>query len=114
MTWHWHCRCPRSTSSCIEAWDRNRDQLVLGISKEKIEGGLYHRLRDLFGFKPELVLYDRRQHATSGPASNGDGRRHARPQISRRAGHLCVQEGFGSPFGEWSRAVPNRITSEQD
>ena len=27
-------------------------------AKEKIELALYHRLRDLFSFKPDLVLYD--------------------------------------------------------
>ena len=27
-------------------------------AKEKIEVALYHRLRDLFSFKPDLVLYD--------------------------------------------------------
>ena len=40
----------------LEAWYRTLDQLV--AAKEKIEVALYHRLRDLFSFKPELVLYD--------------------------------------------------------
>jgi transposase len=40
----------------LEAWYRTLDQLI--AAKEKIEVALYHRLRDLFSFKPELVLYD--------------------------------------------------------
>jgi hypothetical protein len=36
----------------LEAWYRTLDQLV--SAKEKIEVALYHRLRDLFSFKPEL------------------------------------------------------------
>jgi len=42
--------------SQLEAWYRTLDQL-LG-AKERIELALYHRLRDLFSFKPDLVLYD--------------------------------------------------------
>jgi len=44
-----HCRQ-------LEAWYRTRDQLV--AAKEEIEVALYHRLRDLFSLKPDLVLYD--------------------------------------------------------
>jgi transposase len=40
----------------LEAWYRTLDQLV--AAKERIEVALYHRLRDLFSFKPDLVLYD--------------------------------------------------------
>jgi len=40
----------------LEAWYRTLDQLH--AAKDKIEVALYHRLRDLFSFKPELVLYD--------------------------------------------------------
>jgi hypothetical protein len=40
----------------LEAWYRTLDQLHAG--KDKIEVALYRRLRDLFSFKPELVLYD--------------------------------------------------------
>jgi transposase len=40
----------------LEAWYRTLDQLV--AAKDKIEVALYHRLRDLFSLKPELVLYD--------------------------------------------------------
>ena len=45
-----------STSSSSKAWYRTLDQLV--AAKEKIEVALYHHLRDLFSFKPDLVLYD--------------------------------------------------------
>jgi hypothetical protein len=44
-----HCRQ-------LEAWYRTLDQLV--AAKEEIEVALYHRLRDLFSLKPDLVLYD--------------------------------------------------------
>ena len=37
-------------------WYRTLDHLVL--NKDEIEVGLYQRLRDLFDFEPELVLYD--------------------------------------------------------
>src|SRR5512144_1023298 len=40
----------------LEAWYRTLDQLV--AAKDRIEVALYHRLRDLFSFKPDLVLYD--------------------------------------------------------
>jgi transposase len=40
----------------LEAWYRTLDQLYK--AKERIEEALYHRLRDLFSFKPDLVLYD--------------------------------------------------------
>ena len=42
--------------SQLEAWYRTLDQLYK--AKERIEEALYHRLRDLFSFKPDLVLYD--------------------------------------------------------
>jgi transposase len=37
-------------------WYRTLDHLIL--NKDDIEVGLYQRLRDLFDFEPELVLYD--------------------------------------------------------
>jgi transposase len=40
----------------LEAWYRTLDQLH--AAKDRIEVALYHRLRDLFSLKPELVLYD--------------------------------------------------------
>jgi transposase len=53
--WHQHKRV-RVHFQQLEAWYRTLDQLV--AAKEKIEVALYHRLRDLFSFKPDLVLYD--------------------------------------------------------
>jgi transposase len=53
--WHQHKRV-RVHFKQLEAWYRTLDQLV--AAKEKIEVALYHRLRDLFSFKPDLVLYD--------------------------------------------------------
>src|SRR6478736_6263548 len=53
--WHQHQRV-RVHFQQLEAWYRTLDQLV--AAKEKIELALYHRLRDLFSFKPDLVLYD--------------------------------------------------------
>ena len=51
--WHQHKRV-RVHFQQLEAWYRTLDQLV--AAKEKIELALYHRLRDLFSFKPDLVL----------------------------------------------------------
>ena len=53
--WHQHKRV-RVHFRQLEAWYRTLDQLV--AAKEQIEVALYHRLRDLFSLKPELVLYD--------------------------------------------------------
>jgi transposase len=53
--WHQH-RLVRVHSTQLEAWYRTLDQLHR--AKERIEVALYHRLRDLFSFKPDLVLYD--------------------------------------------------------
>jgi transposase len=53
--WHQHRRV-RVHSQQLEAWYRTLDQLA--AAKEQIELALYHRLRDLFSLKPELVLYD--------------------------------------------------------
>jgi transposase len=40
----------------LGAWYRTLDVLIK--AKDKIEVALYHRLRDLFSLKPDLVLYD--------------------------------------------------------
>jgi transposase len=40
----------------LDAWYRTLDQLH--AAKDKIEVALYHRLRDLFSLKPDLVFYD--------------------------------------------------------
>jgi transposase len=40
----------------LDAWYRTLDQLH--AAKDQIEVALYHRLRDLFSLKPDLVLYD--------------------------------------------------------
>jgi hypothetical protein len=53
--WHQRNRV-RVHFSQLEAWYRTLDQLL--AAKEAIELALYHRLRDLFSFKPDLVLYD--------------------------------------------------------
>jgi hypothetical protein len=53
--WHQYKRV-RVDFRQLEAWYRTLDQLV--AAKERIEVALYHRLRDLFSFKPDLVLYD--------------------------------------------------------
>jgi transposase len=53
--WHQRNRV-RVHPSQLEAWYRTLDQLYK--AKERIEEALYHRLRDLFSFKPDLVLYD--------------------------------------------------------
>jgi transposase len=53
--WHQRNRV-RVHPSQLEAWYRTLDQLYK--AKERIEEAQYHRLRDLFSFKPDLVLYD--------------------------------------------------------
>ena len=53
--WHQHRRV-RVHSTQLEAWYRTLDQLHR--AKERIEVALYHRLRDIFSFKPDLILYD--------------------------------------------------------
>jgi transposase len=54
---HWHQRQRvRVHPRQLDAWYRTLDQLL--AAKDRIEVALYHRLRDLFSFKPELVLYD--------------------------------------------------------
>jgi len=54
---HWHQRgrvCVHHRQ--LDAWYRTLD--VLFRAKESIEVALYHRLRDLFSIKPDLVLFD--------------------------------------------------------
>ncbi len=54
---HWHQRRRvRIHPRQLDAWYRTLDQLI--AAKDQIERALYHHLRDLFSFKPELVLYD--------------------------------------------------------
>src|SRR3989440_4400594 len=54
---HWHRRRRvRIHPRQLDAWYRTLDQLV--AAKDRIEVALYHRLRDLFSLKPDLVLYD--------------------------------------------------------
>src|SRR5436190_1297454 len=54
---HWHQRRRvRIHPRQLDAWYRTLDQLL--AAKDRIEVALYHRLRDLFSLKPELVLYD--------------------------------------------------------
>jgi hypothetical protein len=54
---HWHQRRRvRVHPRQLDAWYRTLDQLH--AAKDQIEVALYHRLRDLFGLKPDMVLYD--------------------------------------------------------
>jgi transposase len=53
--WHRHKRVHVHFRQ-LQAWYRTLDQL--SAAKAQIELALYHRLRDLFSFKPDLVLYD--------------------------------------------------------
>jgi transposase len=54
---HWHRRRRvRVHPRQLDAWYRTLDQLIQ--AKDRIEVALYHRLRDLFSLKPDLVLYD--------------------------------------------------------
>jgi transposase len=54
---HWHQRQRvRVHPRQLDAWYRTLDQLH--AAKDQIEVSLYHRLRDLFSFKPDLVFYD--------------------------------------------------------
>ena len=54
---HWHRRRRvRVHPRQLDAWYRTLDQLH--AAQGRIEVALYHRLRDLFSLKPDLVLYD--------------------------------------------------------
>ncbi len=54
---HWHRRRRvRVHPRQLDAWYRTLDQLLK--AKDRIEVALFHRLRDLFSLKPDLVLYD--------------------------------------------------------
>jgi transposase len=54
---HWHRRRRvRVHPRQLDAWYRTLDRLL--AAKDRIEVALYHRLRDLFSFQPDLVLYD--------------------------------------------------------
>src|SRR5215472_10266949 len=54
---HWHPRRRvRVHPRQLDAWYRTLDQLH--AAKDQIEVALYHRLRDLFSLKPDLVFYD--------------------------------------------------------
>src|SRR5271165_3291937 len=54
---HWHQKQRvRVHHSQLDSWYSTLDQILQ--AKDQIEVALYHRLRDLFSFKPELVLYD--------------------------------------------------------
>jgi transposase len=54
---HWHQRRRvRVHPRQLDAWYRTLDQLH--AAKDRIEVALYRRLRDLFSFKPDMVLYD--------------------------------------------------------
>jgi transposase len=54
---HWHQRQRvRVHPRQLDAWYRTLDQLH--AAKDRIEVALYRRLRDLFSFKPDMVLYD--------------------------------------------------------
>jgi hypothetical protein len=54
---HWHRRRRvRVHPRQLDAWYRTLDQLLK--AKGPIEVALDHRLRDLFSFRPDLVLYD--------------------------------------------------------
>lgn len=54
---HWHRRGRVQVHHRqLDAWYRTLDRLL--AAKAQIEERLYERLRDLFSFQPELVLYD--------------------------------------------------------
>src|SRR5215468_3841087 len=54
---HWYSRRRvRVHPRQLDAWYRTLDQLH--AAKDQIEVALYHRLRDLFSLKPDLVFYD--------------------------------------------------------
>jgi hypothetical protein len=54
---HWHTRGRvRVHFRQLEAWDRTLAQRL--EAKDDIELALYHRLRDLLSFQPDLILYD--------------------------------------------------------
>jgi transposase len=80
---HWHRRRRvRVHPRQLDAWYRTLDQLH--AAKDRIEVALYHRLRDLFSLKPDLVLSDITSTSFEGVgphdfAKHGD-RRDGKPQ----------------------------------
>jgi transposase len=71
---HWHQRRRvRVHPRQLDAWYRTLDQLLK--AKDRVEVALYHRLRDLFSFKPDLILYDITSTYFEG-AGPGDFARH--------------------------------------
>ena len=72
----------------LQRWYRTLDHLLL--NKEKVEVGLYERLRTLFEFEPDLVLYDLTStyfegHGPPGLAKHG----HSRDGKPRNPGRGC-------------------------
>ena len=99
----WHQHNPvRVHFQQLEAWYRTLDQLV--AAKEQIEVALYHRLRDLFSFKPDLVLYD----ITSTYFEGQDHLfRQARPQPRSQAAQCAGDRRSGD--GRWLANRPSRL-----
>ena len=74
----------------LQRWYRTLDHLLL--NKEKIEVALYQRLRDLFDFQPDLVLYDLTSTYFAG---HGPATRQARLQSRRQAPQRASGGGRG-------------------
>ena len=84
---HWHQRRRvRIHPRQLDAWYRTLDQLH--AAKDQIEVALYHRLRDLFSLKPDLVLYDITSTYFEGRGSAGFRQAWLQPrrQVAERAG----------------------------
>jgi hypothetical protein len=82
-------------------------------AKDQIEVALYHRLRDLFSLKPELVLYDitstyfEGQAAANPQARRGHSRDHRRDCKQVLIGLVVSRDGY--PWA--TRSSPAIVTT---
>lgn len=88
----------------LQRWYRTLDHLL--AHKQRIEVALYYRLRDLFSFQPELVLYDLTStyfegHGPEGLAKHGYSRDDKRRKVQVVVGVVMVA-GWPIAHHVWS------------
>jgi len=99
----------------LDAWYRTLDRLL--AAKERIEERLYERLRDLFSFQPDLVLYDitRTYFEGAGPAgfAKHGYRRDGRPQNVQVIVGLVMVAGWPIAHHVWEGNRLDMTTVEE-
>src|SRR5262249_8967584 len=88
----------------LQAWYRTLDRLT--AAKSAVEVALYHRLRDLFSLRPDLVLYDITStsfegHGPEGLATPGSSR-DGKPQNVQAGRGLVMAAGWPIAHPVWS------------